>query len=65
MMATTTERKAGRAGKAAMAAELRVGWAVRNRTGHVVVIFEGRAAQGAAEEWAGLRGYAVDAVSLD
>lgn len=64
-MMTTTVRKAGGAGKAARAAELRVGWAVRNRTGQVVVIFEGKTAQSAAEEWAGLRGYAVDAVSLD
>lgn len=64
MMATMV-RRTGRAGKGAAAADLRVGWAVRNRTGQVVVIFEGKTAQIAAEEWAGVRGYAVDAVSLD
>jgi hypothetical protein len=45
--------------------KVRTGWAVRNRTGQVVVIYEGREALGAAKEWAEARGYAVEAVALD
>jgi hypothetical protein len=44
---------------------VRTGWAVRNRTGQVVVIYEGRDALTAAKEWAQTRGYQVEAVSFD
>lgn len=40
-------------------------WAVRNRAGQVVVIFEGGSARTAAQEWAATRGYRVESVVLD
>ena len=40
-------------------------WAVRNRAGQVVVIFEGGTARAAAEEWAAVRGFRVESVVLD
>jgi len=43
---------------------LRVGWAVRNRAGQVVVIYEGATARAVAEEWAADREYTVEAVTL-
>ncbi len=43
---------------------LRVGWAVRNRAGQVVVIYEGVTAEAAAQEWADDRRYTVEAVTL-
>ena len=43
---------------------LRVGWAVRNRAGQVVVIYEGVSAQTAAQEWADDRSYTIEAVTL-
>lgn len=43
---------------------LRVGWAVRNRAGQVVVIYEGITAEVAAQEWAADRDYTVEAVTL-
>jgi hypothetical protein len=49
-----------------MATTVRVqsSWAVRNRTGQVVVIFEGTGAREAASEWAATRGYRVESISL-
>lgn len=49
----------------ATATKVRSGWAVRNRTGQVVVIFDGSRAKSAAEEWAELRGYQIESVVLD
>lgn len=43
---------------------IRVGWAVRDRAGQVVVIYEGATAQAVAEEWASDRRYTVEAVTL-
>jgi hypothetical protein len=48
----------------ATAVRVRNSWAVRNRTGQVVVIFEGAGAREAASEWAASRGYRVESVSL-
>jgi hypothetical protein len=48
-----------------MQSKVRTGWAVRNRTGQVVVIYEGQDALAAAKEWAESRGFAVEAVTLD
>ena len=49
----------------AMATKTQASWAVRNRTGQVVVIFEGGTARAAAEEWAAARGLRVESVVLD
>lgn len=43
---------------------LQVGWAVRNRAGQVVVIYEGVTAQAVAQEWASDRDYTVEPVTL-
>lgn len=48
----------------ATAMQVRNSWAVRNRAGQVVVIFEGTGARAAAEEWALSRGYRVESVAL-
>ncbi|HEV7888446.1 MAG TPA: hypothetical protein VGO92_12875 [Acidimicrobiales bacterium] len=48
----------------AMATKAQTSWAVRNRTGQVVVIFDGRDAKAAAEEWAGIRGYRIESVAV-
>ncbi|HZQ28817.1 MAG TPA: hypothetical protein VFA94_14065 [Acidimicrobiales bacterium] len=40
------------------------GWVVRNKTGQVVVIFEGRDAHEAAQRWVGSKGYQVDEVDF-
>jgi hypothetical protein len=45
--------------------KVRSSWAVRNRAGQVVVIFDGTQARVAAEEWAIARGYQVESVVLD
>lgn len=70
MMATAAIRPnatktatAARAGGATDSA-LRVGWAVRNRVGQVVVIYEGATAQAVAQEWASDRDYTIEAVTL-
>jgi hypothetical protein len=47
------------------ATTVRSSWAVRNRTGQVVVIFDGASARSAAQEWAAARGYRVESVALD
>jgi hypothetical protein len=44
---------------------VRNSWAVRNRVGQVVVIFEGTGARAAAQEWASTRGYRVESVPVD
>lgn len=45
--------------------KVRASWAVRNRAGQVVVIFDGTQARVAAEEWASARGYRVESVVFD
>ena len=49
----------------ATAVKTHTSWAVRNRNGQVVVIFEGSSARAAAEEWAAARGFRVESVVLD
>jgi hypothetical protein len=44
---------------------VRTGWVVRNRSGQVVVIFEGHGARTAADEWAKMHHCSVDPVELD
>jgi hypothetical protein len=45
--------------------KVRNSWAVRNRAGQVVVIFDGARARAAAQEWASQRGYQVESVAID
>jgi hypothetical protein len=45
--------------------KVRSSWAVRNRAGQVVVIFDGTQARTVAEEWASARGYRVESVEVD
>ena len=45
--------------------KMRTSWAVRNRAGQVVVIFDGTQARTAAEEWATARGYRVESAVID
>jgi hypothetical protein len=67
MLVLAETASAKRAGKITMATGTRVrsSWAVRNRAGQVVVIFEGTNARTAATEWADARGYHVESVVLN
>ena len=67
MMAATKMRVQDlAAAPAATATEtpLRVGWAVRNAAGAVVVIYVGHDAEAVAQEWVDDSSYTVEAVSV-